>query len=235
MRTPLLAIPPYHFNQFGGTLGLPILKNKLFYFGDMQITRISLGSIAGPFSTPTPRMRQGDFSELLTAQNTSGGSCPVILYQPNSNTGSYSCANKVPTTLTGALQQYGSQVTTANGYTHAPGQNVLNPGTLDAAAQNILKMYPAPNFGGWNSSNNSNTSTASGQVFNNLLEILPTENNTVQWDQRLDLDLNSRDRAYARYSYNYMYNTLTPPLGTILDGTTNFAGKRQHYLSKILC
>ena len=53
---PLLPIPPYHFNQFGGTLGFPILKNKLFYFGDMQITRISLGSIGGPYSTPTPRM-----------------------------------------------------------------------------------------------------------------------------------------------------------------------------------
>ena len=229
---PLLAIPPYHFNQFGGTLGLPIFKNKLFWFGDIQHTRISLGSIAGPMSTPTPRMRQGDFSELLTAQNTSGGSCPVILYQPNTNTGSYSCANKAPTTLTGNLQQYGTQVISANGYTYAPGQNVFNPAVLDPVAVNILKMYPLPNYGGWNSTNNSNTSTTSGQTFNNLLEVLPTWNNTVQWDQRLDWDISAKDRAYARYSYSYMYNTLTPPLGSILDGTTNFAGSRQHYMSE---
>ena len=228
---PLLPIPPYHFNQFGATLGLPIFKNKLFWFGDMQITRISLGAIGGPYSTPTPRMRIGDFSELLTAQNTSGGSCPVILYQPNANTGSYSCANKAPTTLTGKLQQYGAQVSAANGYTYAPGQNVFNPALLDSAALNILKLYPLPNYGGWNSSNNTSTS-ASGQTFNNLLEILPTQNDTVQWDQRIDWDITSKDRAYARYSYNYMYNTLTPPLGLILDGTGNFAGSRQHYLSE---
>ena len=229
---PLLPIPPYHFNQFGGTLGLPIFKNKLFYFGDMQITRVALGSINGPISVPTPRMRQGDFSELLTAQNTSGGSCPVILYQPNANTGSYSCANKVPTTLTGALQQYGTQVTSANGYTYAPGQNVFNPAVLDPAALNILKMYPLPNYGGWNSSNNSNTSTAYGQTYNNLLEILPTANDIVQWDQRVDWDITMKDRAFARYSYNYIYNKLTPPLGLILDGTGGFAGSRQHYLSE---
>ena len=229
---PLLPIPPYHFNQFGGTLGFPILKNKLFYFGDMQITRISLGSINGPISVPTPRMRQGDFSELLTAQNTSGGSCPVILYQPNANTGSYSCANKAPTTLTGALQQYGPQVVTANGHTYAAGQNVFNPAVLDPVALNILKMYPLPNYGGWNSSNNSNTSTAYGQTYNNLLEILPTTNNTVQWDQRVDWNVSSKDRTYARYSYNYMYNTLTPPLGLVLDGTGSYAGARQHYMSQ---
>ena len=203
---PLLPLPPYHFNQFGATLGFPILKNKLFYFGDMQITRIALGSINGPISVPTPRMRQGDFSELLNVQNT-GGTCPVILFQPNANTGSYSCANKAPTTLTGALQKYGTQVTTANGYTYAPGQNVFNPALLDPAALNILKMYPLPNYGGWNSTNNSNTSTASGQTFNNLLEILPTANDIVQWDQRLDWDLSTKDRARSPATVTTTYTT----------------------------
>lgn len=228
---PLLPIPPYHFNQFGATLGLPILKNKLFWFGDMQVTRLSLGAIGGPYSTPTPRMRQGDFSELLTAQNTSGGSCPVILFQPNANTGSYSCANKAPTALSGALQQYGTQVTTANGYTYAPGQNVFNPAVLNPVALNLLKLYPLPNYNGWTSANNTNASSY-GTTYNNLLEVLPTWNNTVQWDQRLDWDISAKDRAYARYSYSYMYNTLTPPLGPILDGTTNYAGSRQHYMSQ---
>jgi hypothetical protein len=32
---------PYHENQFGATLGLPIFKNKLFFFGDVQANRIT--------------------------------------------------------------------------------------------------------------------------------------------------------------------------------------------------
>ena len=58
------SIPPYHENQFGGTLGFPILKNRLFYFGDTEANRISIGQ-TNVLTVPTPLMRQGNFSELL--------------------------------------------------------------------------------------------------------------------------------------------------------------------------
>lgn len=229
---PSQPFPPYHFNQFGATLGFPILKNKLFYFGDIQGTRIALSTVGGPYSVPTPRMKNGDFSELLDVANLNGASCPTILYAPNANNGAYACSKGNPTTLTGTLQQAGTQVTTSStGYTYAPGQNVFNPTVLDPVAVNVLKLYPLPNSRGWSSSNNTNPS-AYGNVTNNLVENLPTTNNTVQWDQRLDWNITASDRAYARYSYSYMYNTLTPPLGLTLDGTGNFAGSRQHYMSQ---
>lgn len=58
---------PYRQNQFGGTVGGPILQNKLFYFLDYEGTRI--GSADTEFTTvPTLSERGGDFSDLLGAQ-----------------------------------------------------------------------------------------------------------------------------------------------------------------------
>jgi len=115
-----LTIPPYHENQFGATLGFPIWKNKLFYFGDAEANRIAFSN-PGVYSVPTPLMRQGNFSELLST-NLNGQS--VQLYQPNSGGGA---ANKL----------------SCNGQ-----NNVFCPGQINAVALNILNLYPLPNANG---------------------------------------------------------------------------------------
>lgn len=56
---------PFRRNQFGGTLGAPILKDKLFLFGDYQGFRQSTPIGVDFASVPTALMRQGNFSELL--------------------------------------------------------------------------------------------------------------------------------------------------------------------------
>ena len=116
------------------------------------------GAAPSTYTVPTARMRQGDFSELLNTTYT-GGSCPTVLYIPNTNGGtgatsnSYVCkSNSMTTAPSGTLQQFGNQVTTDNGpgahtnHTFAPGQNVFGPGQLDPVAQKILQMYPCPNY-----------------------------------------------------------------------------------------
>src|SRR5580692_11594390 len=60
---PTAVVPPYHQNQFGATLGFPIWKNKLFYFGDMEVNRISISNPT-PINVPSALERQGNFSEL---------------------------------------------------------------------------------------------------------------------------------------------------------------------------
>lgn len=55
------SIPPYKQNQFGGSLGGPILHNKAFFFVDYQGLRIHESSTA-ILSEPTAAMRGGDFS-----------------------------------------------------------------------------------------------------------------------------------------------------------------------------
>ena len=57
------AKPDFSQNQFGATIGGPIIKDKTFFFADYQGLRINAGQTY--LSTvPSLKMRQGDFSEL---------------------------------------------------------------------------------------------------------------------------------------------------------------------------
>jgi Carboxypeptidase regulatory-like domain len=57
------AKPDFKQNQFGGTLGGPVMRDKTFFFGSYQGHRENLGQVF--LSTvPSLAMRRGDFSEL---------------------------------------------------------------------------------------------------------------------------------------------------------------------------
>ena len=117
--------PTYRQNQFGATLGGPIIKNKLFFFGDTEANRIIFGE-TGVYSVPTPLMRQGNFTELLNAQANGRGEA-IVLYQPGGP-------------VAGEPQ---TNLLSCNGQ-----QNVLCPTQVDKVAQGLLNAYPLPNRGG---------------------------------------------------------------------------------------
>src|SRR6202022_2516793 len=54
-------------NQFGGTVGAPILKNRLFVFGGYQGTRVRTAPPTSTVFVPTPDTLRGDFSTLESA------------------------------------------------------------------------------------------------------------------------------------------------------------------------
>ena len=81
---------PFSFAQFGGTVGGPILRNKLFFFGDYLGSRWHRGG-TGSASVMTAAMRGGDFSALLT-----GFATPIQLYDPLNNFAPYENDQNVP-------------------------------------------------------------------------------------------------------------------------------------------
>ena len=54
-------------NQIGGTLGGPIMKDKLFFFGGTQITNTRIAPTAGEQTVPTEEVRRGDFRRIMSA------------------------------------------------------------------------------------------------------------------------------------------------------------------------
>jgi hypothetical protein len=119
-----LPVPPYHENQFGATLGLPIFKNRLFFFGDVQANRIAFSETSTE-SVPTTLERAGDFYQI--SQGNLTGNSPVQLYYQNGTTAT------APTEITGNCLVTSTYCTSNVG------------ATANATALAILNDYPLPN------------------------------------------------------------------------------------------
>ncbi|MFN0170205.1 MAG: carboxypeptidase regulatory-like domain-containing protein [Bryobacteraceae bacterium] len=70
-------------NTFGATLGGPIRKDKTFVFGAWDSMRIRQGFTQNT-TVPTPALRNGDFSSLLTTDSSNAR--PIVLYDWTNNT-----------------------------------------------------------------------------------------------------------------------------------------------------
>ena len=113
---PLTPKPHYELNDFGGSIGGPILKNKLFFFGTYAESK-QPGSIIGQNRLLTPAAQAGVFTYsggtvcLFTSGCPGGGQGIVDQYNaahPNSNYGS-----NFPTTVNAVVAQEQSNINTA--------------------------------------------------------------------------------------------------------------------------
>ncbi len=60
----LQQVPIFKYNIFGGTIGMPIRKDKMFFFASYQGARRREGQNPGILTVLTPQERTGDFSDL---------------------------------------------------------------------------------------------------------------------------------------------------------------------------
>ena len=79
--------PAEHQNSYGGSLGGPILKDKLFYFGTYEgfyYTKIS--NTPEYLTVPTMRERAGDFTDAFGANKAVAGSGNYGIFDPTQGT-----------------------------------------------------------------------------------------------------------------------------------------------------
>src|SRR5579884_2710271 len=128
---------PIRWNQFGGTVGGPIFKDKLFFFADYQGLRRNSPPQTSSTTVMPLAWRNGDFSSLLDPTQVGGASKVIQLYNPYS--------------------------VDANGNRAPFPNNIIPASLLSPAAVKLLnnpKYYPAPQFNRFTTPNYFYTSSS---------------------------------------------------------------------------
>jgi len=64
---PVGAKGAYHQNQFGGTFGGPVVRDKIFFFADYQGNRLIQGKAQTIPNAPSSQMESGDFTGIASS------------------------------------------------------------------------------------------------------------------------------------------------------------------------
>jgi hypothetical protein len=193
-------VPTLKQNVFGVAAGGPIIKNKLFIFGDYQGTRIATAGgviqnlgYGGLVTIPTTAMIGGDFSRLLG----SGGANQI--YDPTTTTCTSGCTPGTLKAISGQTPVYSRQ----------PFLNNRIPiSKMDPASLKIASLYPA-----------ANQAIAVGKFpQNDYFMSTPGALNTDQGDGRVDYHINDRNSIFGSISWTDTSKSSIPPFNGILDG-----------------
>jgi hypothetical protein len=224
---------PYKQNQFGATLGGPIIKNRTFFFGDYEGLRIRQ---ATPFLEliPTPAevpqvsggvvVGGGDFSSNLagptTFQDTNGqfGGVNAVYNVLDCNNQQTYLGELFNTRQTQQIAASGNFPTgfcgvPIGGYAGGLPTNVFPTGAIDPLAAALSAYWPTPN-----------TTPTVNNGGNNFLSDPHRQETRNNFDVRIDHKISDKDNAFGRFSYENQPSFIPPPFNNLLDGGGFFDG-----------
>ncbi|MDP9158732.1 MAG: TonB-dependent receptor [Acidobacteriota bacterium] len=216
--------PALRFNQFGGTIGGPIVKDKLFFFGAIQDDHFKSAAQPVPVTEEDPAFRQivaqtfpNSVANLLYSKFPSPLPGTPALTMTDYVAGGFSGSGN--TTFGGYLCP-GNYAADPSGATHVPLLFAqlfgYNPGTDDAGCTTPLTSF------GVGGAYNTPTLLARRQMnfIDNGIAVFPTQTQTLgnlfngkEWSGRLDLDRSASNRfafSYGWYRSTDNYGPLKP-------------------------
>jgi hypothetical protein len=166
----------FNLNQFGGSIGGPIRRDKTFFFADYQAKMQRHGI---PFTglVPSAAMRSGDFSGDAFGNPRSGFlTNPYMTGAPDPHFQCDSAGNPMPASANGS---------------QAPGVdcNKIPQSLITSIGQQMINLYPLPN---------ANNPAEGYNYVNEPVRKL----NEGEFDVRLDHNFSSKDSMFARFSYD---------------------------------
>lgn len=188
----------FNLNQFGGSLGGPIKKDKTFFFADYQ-AKIQREGVTFTGYVPTAAMitanANGDYdftnNPLETQLNNPYNGFTPFQCQPGTNIPEPVAAN-------------GSQPAGTN-------CNILPAALVNPIGVRVAQLFPAPN--------------ANGAGYNYVNQ--PDRKlNEATWDIRLDHNFSSKDSVFGRFSYDQATNYV--PGGSPTYAEANAFGSNQY-------
>jgi Carboxypeptidase regulatory-like domain/TonB dependent receptor len=201
------ARQPYHQNQFGATLGGPIIKDKTFFFVDYEGLRITQ-ALPQLSLVPTPAEIGGDFSSFLT--NTPAMS--VDINGNPTNTPAVDCSGH-PTFVGEIFNSRLAKSSNLNpsGMCGVPigvdgagnPTNIFPTNLIDPLAARLSALFPAPNI------------ELNGSNFISDPRRTASRNN---FDVRIDHKLTDHDSLFGRFSYEHQPSFTPAPFQNQLDG-----------------
>jgi hypothetical protein len=200
---------PFRQNQFGGTIGGPVLRNKLFFFADYQGTRQTIGATSGEIAVPSEDERTGDFSDRADA----------LTGVVNGAYWAQQLSQEVGYTVTAGEPYYFPANTTTNTPACTTTAACVFPnaqipsGAILTLSKNLMKYIPLPNYGPYFSTSSD-----------------PSTLRDDKWSSRLDFN-NSRLGMISGYYFFDDYSAIQPYANASFPGFETALAARAQVLT----